>query len=291
METKTKPPELTAAPPTTMKAALLPSPLEPQSTAKPTRPQEKDTVRKRPEGLRRPRQPVLRFSPPAWAKLLHFRDHGETEIGGFGISSAGDLLRIEEFETVRQEVTVASVAFADEAVADFFDQQVGLGRKPEQFCRVWLHTHPGESPEPSGTDEATFERVFGRCQWAVMFILGRTGQTYACLRFSVGPGGRLLIPVEVDYRGSFTGSDVAAWTAAYQAHIHPTPWCSGVSHPGGDSEFLDGGLLGRQSLGGRDWLERFERLHPEERAALVDELSARPDLWAGLDEEEPVCPF
>ena len=28
--------------------------------------------------------PVLRFSPTAWAKLLFLRDAGDTEIGGFG---------------------------------------------------------------------------------------------------------------------------------------------------------------------------------------------------------------
>ena len=87
---------------------------------------------------------------------------------------------------------MASVAFDDEAVADFFDHQVDAGRKPEQFARIWLHSHPGDSPQPSTVDEETFERVFGRCQWAVMFVVGRSGKTYARLRFSVGPGARGL---------------------------------------------------------------------------------------------------
>ena len=66
-----------------------------------------------------------------------------------------------------QDVTVASIAFDDLAVADFFETQVDAGRKPEQFGRIWLHTHPGNSAQPSGTDEETFYRVFGHCQWAV----------------------------------------------------------------------------------------------------------------------------
>jgi len=143
--------------------------------------------------------PVLRFSPTAWAKLLHFRDCDESEIGGFGIATADDLLRIEEFCTVKQDTTFTSIAFDDLAVADFFESQVDSGRKPEQFGRIWLHTHPGNSAQPSGTDEETFGRVFGRCQWAVMFILARTGQCYARLRFNIGPGGEQNIPVEVDY--------------------------------------------------------------------------------------------
>ena len=148
-------------------------------------------------------RPVLRFSPKAWAKLLFFRDRGESEIGGFGITKADDLLRIEEFCSVKQDATRASVCFDDLAVADFFEAQVDAGQKPEQFGRVWLHTHPGNSPQPSGTDEETFDRVFGRCQWAVMFILARSGQCYARLRFNTGPGGELVIPVEVDYRLPF----------------------------------------------------------------------------------------
>ena len=106
--------------------------------------------------------------------------------------------------TVKQRVTVASVAFDDAAVADFFDQQIDLGRKPQQFLRIWLHTHPGDSASPSSTDEETFARVFGNSDWAVMFILARGGQTYARLRFNVGPGGHVQIPVEVDFHRPFT---------------------------------------------------------------------------------------
>ena len=35
---------------------------------------------------------TLRFSPYAWAKLLYLRDAGDTEIGGFAITSPDDLL-------------------------------------------------------------------------------------------------------------------------------------------------------------------------------------------------------
>ena len=123
-------------------------------------------------------QPVLRFTPTAWAKLQFFCHQGESEIGGFGVTPKDDLLLIEEFVTVKQTTTEVSVDFLDEAVADFFEAQVDLGRKPEQFARLWLHTHPGDGPTPSMTDEETFNRVFGRCDWAVMFILARTGKTY-----------------------------------------------------------------------------------------------------------------
>jgi hypothetical protein len=95
-----------------------------------------------------PREKTLRFSPTAWAKLLYLRDKSPNEVGGFGITAPDDLLFIQDFLTVKQEVSCVSVKFDDEAVSQFFDQQVDLGRKPEQFARIWLHTHPGDSPEP-----------------------------------------------------------------------------------------------------------------------------------------------
>ncbi|MGA2501079.1 MAG: hypothetical protein ABSH20_25355 [Tepidisphaeraceae bacterium] len=175
---------------------------------------------KRPE-IQLPDPPVLRFTPTAWAKLQCFCHCGDTEIGGFGITSAEDLLLVEDFQTVQQAVTSVSVAFDDTAVADFFEDQVDQGRKPEQFARIWLHTHPGNSPTPSFVDEETFARVFGKCDWAVMFVLAKGGKTYARLRFNVGPGGHLLIPVEVEYQAEFGPSDHEAWQLEYDINIHP----------------------------------------------------------------------
>ena len=86
-----------------------------------------------------PVQLTLRFSPTAWAKLLYFRDQSDNEVGGFGITDPDDLLFVQDVVAVKQEVTSISVKFDDEAVSKFFDEQVDLGRKPEQFARLWLH--------------------------------------------------------------------------------------------------------------------------------------------------------
>lgn len=163
--------------------------------------------------------PTLRFSPTAWAKLLYLRDRGPTEVGGFGISAADDLFLVTDLQMVHQRTTSVTVAFDDEAVADFFDCQVDAGRPPAQFARLWIHTHPGSSAQPSVTDERTFARVFGGAEWAVMFILARGGNTFARLRFNVGPGGSLAIPVETDFSLPFAGSDHAAWEEEYTANV------------------------------------------------------------------------
>jgi len=216
----------------------------------------------------------LRFTPSAWAKLTWLCLKEPVEIGGFGVTDPADPLCVVEFVTVKQQADWASIRFEDSAVADYFDQQVDRGRRPEQFARIWIHCHPGDSPLPSGTDEETFARVFGHCQWAVMAILARTGKTYARLRFNVGPGGQILIPTEVDYRRPFPASDHAAWAAEFGANIQPFPRTP-VSPIRVGGSFDDSGFdLGLPTSGPG----RLEQSLTEE-----DELDAWADLLLGED--------
>ncbi|MCI0361662.1 MAG: hypothetical protein L0211_24525 [Planctomycetaceae bacterium] len=161
----------------------------------------------------------LRLTPYAWAKLQRLRDLGDTEVGGFGISAAEDLLLVEDICLIRQQCSSITVKFDDEAVADYFDRQVDQGLAPERFARIWIHTHPGSSPHPSSTDEETFARCFGSADWAVMFILACGGQTYARLRFKAGPSGSLVLPVEVDFSQPFPSSEWGAWDAEYAESV------------------------------------------------------------------------
>ena len=219
--------------------------------------------------------PTLRFSPTAWAKLLYFRDKSDNEVGGFGITAPDDLLFVQEFVTVKQEVTCVSVKFDDESVSRFFDEQVDLGRKPEQFARLWLHTHPGESPEPSSTDEQTFKRVFGNCQWAVMAVVAQDGSTYARLSFNVGPCGQILIPVEVDYSQDFGPSDHECWDVEYEANTKAVEWF-------GTTPVNEQKAASVQPAGCAlpyDFLSEFEKMEPVQRQAILDELAERPELW------------
>ena len=161
----------------------------------------------------------LRLSPYAWAKLLFLRDLGDTEVGGFGISAADDLLAIEDIRLVDQLCTSFTVKFDDQSVADYFDRCVDQGLQPEQFARIWIHTHPGNSAKPSSTDETTFARSFGAADWSVMFIVASGGQTYARLHFRAGPGGDLELPVEVDFDLPFMASTQQAWREEYDASV------------------------------------------------------------------------
>ena len=127
-----------------------------------------NTCSKTPAEESRPPEPVLRFSPTAWAKLLFLRDLGDTRGRRLRHRRGRRSALVEDVQLVRQVCTGASVAFDDQAVADFFDRQVDAGRSlPEQFAGSGCTPIRATSAEPSMTDEETF-----------------------CARLSAGPTGR-----------------------------------------------------------------------------------------------------
>lgn len=233
---------------------------------------------------RRRINPCLIFSPLAWLKLQYFCHLGETEIGGFGVSSERDLLYVEDFVTVRQSVTPVTVRFDDAAVADFFDACVDKGISLARSSRLWCHTHPGASVTPSGTDEETFSRVFGRCDWSLMFILGRTGNTYARLACSSGPGAEVLLPTAVDWSdwpkclagepGVLTALFVD-WQREYAAHVSVL---DERSHP-------LAGVQARALLTDKDWWNSFPST-PE-----LDDVFYEPTMEATNEYERNIDPL
>lgn len=204
-------------------------------------------------------------------------------MGGFGIADPDDLLFVKDFVTVQQEVTPISVKFDDEAVGQFFDAQVDLGQKPEQFARIWLHGHPGDSPEPSGTDEETFARVFGNCQWAAMVIVAQDNSTYARLSFNVGPGSQVLLPVGIDYSHAFGSCDHDGWDAEYTANVRAADWRS--TSPKGKETSAD--TQAYADVVPYDFLAEFESMDLVQRQRVLDELAERPELWD--EEQEVLC--
>lgn len=217
----------------------------------------------------------LRFSPTAWAKLVYFRDTSENEVGGFGITAQEDLLYVQDFVTVKQKVTFVSVKFDDEAVANYFEDQVDFGRQPQQFARIWLHTHPGDCPQPSMTDEETFQRVFGGCDFAIMCIVAQGNQTYARITFNAGPGGCVMIPVEVDYSQAFEGSSHELWTQEFKDTVQEDILLHRKIEP-------EESIFGSDAVS-YDFMEELEQMDVDERQIYLDELAERPDLW---DREE-----
>ncbi|MFH1615393.1 MAG: hypothetical protein ABIG61_09965 [Planctomycetota bacterium] len=221
------------------------------------------------------------------------RDVTDNEVGGFGITEADDLLFVTDFTLVNQKVTAVSVSFDDESVANFFEDQVEAGRKPEQFARIWLHSHPGNSPEPSMTDEQTFARVFGSCDWSVMCIVAQDGGTYARLRFNAGPGGEVKIPVCVDYGYEFDAADFEVWKQQYKSNVTEDEVfkLTDKSKQTADSQQQEIGVFGSEDFGGvsqysnQDLLSEIDAMDPMEREIFMEELSVKSDFW---DEETEV---
>ena len=231
--------------------------------------------------------PSLRFTPTAWAKLLYMRDVTDNEVGGFGITDADDLLFVTDFALVKQKVTCVSISFEDESVADLFEDQVEAGRRPEQFARIWLHTHPGNSPEPSCTDESTFKRVFGSCDWSIMAIVAQEGATYARLRFNAGPGGEVKIPIFIDYNCPFDAANLKDWKKQYLANVveddifnlKPKSKKSKNNSLKEADVFGGNDLESFGSLTYPDLLSEIDSMDPIEREYFMDELAARSDFW------------
>lgn len=166
----------------------------------------------------------LRFSPYAWAKLLHFRDAGDTEVGMYGITSTEDPMLIIDVKLVKQECTGATVELDTEDSAAFVERMLDEGLAPWQCQNIWIHTHPGNCPEPSGTDEDNFKKNFSHPNWAIFFILANGGQTWCEAQFNVGPTCRVVVEHSIIYGGHFQGTDKKAWQAEYEKNVTKQKW-------------------------------------------------------------------
>ncbi len=160
----------------------------------------------------------MKFDQSAWDKLCYLRDRGQTEVGGFAVSHDNDLLHVREIHLVPQETTSVTVKFADEGVADFTENMFEEGIEPRQCLRIWWHTHPGNSATPSFVDEETFEKVFGKCDWSIMFILAKGGEYYARLQLRGGSlEGSVILPVQVQ-RDVYYDPE---WEEEYHSNVTP----------------------------------------------------------------------
>lgn len=167
------------------------------------------------------RVPELYFTPYSWAKLNFMRDAGKTEVGGFGVCPTIPTV-IEDLYMPTQECSVAFCEFDDLGIREMYKELDGeKGYHPLNFSRIWIHTHPGSSPEPSGQDEETFRERFSDSDWAIMFILARGGESYARLKLN----SKSLQPIEmkmkvfVDWGRSFPAADHENWKREYLAKV------------------------------------------------------------------------
>jgi len=194
---------------------------------------------------------VLRFTPYAFAKMLYLRDKGSTEISGFALTDDGDPYLIVDFIMPEQECTGATTEMTSKGIVDLFDKLSGpakfggMGISPGRYGRVWIHTHPGFSSEPSGTDWATFREVFGDKDWAIMFIMGKGKEATCILRIEQVAGGHFRIPWEVDWDYEFPGSNFEAWDKEYDDKVTAHTYVTRSWYGGGGSLYGGGAQYGK----------------------------------------------
>jgi len=143
------------------------------------------------------------------------------------------------------------------------------------------------------TDEQTFARVFGSCNWSVMCIVAQDGGTFARLRFNAGPGGEVKIPVCVDYGVEFDAADFEVWKQQYKVNVTEDMVFSfsgkekkAKAQQENEAEIFGGtDEFGSEMFSGEDLMEELEMMHPAQRQAFMDELAVKSDFW---DEETEV---
>lgn len=161
----------------------------------------------------------IRFTPYAWAKLLYMRDKGPTEVAGYGITATEDPLLVTDFVLIKQECTVVSFDLDPEDSVEYMETMMDKGLMPWQYANILIHTHPGDSPSPSGIDETNFNKAFAHPNWAMMFIIAEGGQCYCRLKINVGPGLIKELDVRVDWSKEFNGTDKENWGNEYESKV------------------------------------------------------------------------
>lgn len=122
------------------------------------------------------------FHQEPWLKLCALSQEGYNELAGFGISAADDPLEIEDFVLVKHFATAATFEFCPDAMGKHMEDMAARGISPDRCLKIYIHTHPHESPTPSQTDWNEFEDFSENSDFTVMFIMARGGACHCTLR-------------------------------------------------------------------------------------------------------------
>lgn len=148
----------------------------------------------------------LVFTPRAFSKAMHWRYNKKGwEISGQGISYSANRLYIDDFELVKQESSSVTTDFDDQGWLEFMhEMKTGRNLQPFQFLSVLVHTHPGFSTNPSGTDEKNWKDRIEKDQrdFYVMCIVSDGPESAHARLFMKEPVSLVTeIPVKIDWSG------------------------------------------------------------------------------------------
>jgi len=161
----------------------------------------------------------LRFTPTAWAKFIFIRDIGPTEVAAYGITGTEDPLLVTDLWMVKQTCDQVSFDLDKDDIHEHMERVLDADLPPWAGCNLLVHTHPGNCPNPSQTDENNYEKAFSHPDWAIMMILARDGSTYCRLKVNKGPGVQTILKVEIDYSVYFAATDRWRWKEEYDRNV------------------------------------------------------------------------
>lgn len=181
---------------------------------------------------------TLRFTRRAFAKLCLIRDREDYEVAAFGVTPWWDPCTVVDLILPKQVCSWGTVEMDDDDLVILQDLADQCGVCNHQFRHLWIHTHPGESAEPSKTDTETFEDHFGEFDFAMMHILSKKGKQTITTRLR----GRGWEPEEGDI-------------------FMPEPYCiitGNVAVLGNDSKIPDFVVAVEEGWEVAQWVEEFK---------------------------------
>ncbi len=125
---------------------------------------------------------VFTATKDASEKLKFWIDMSFGEFGGFAVTAdPNDRFKITDFIILPQTASGGHADLDNMAIAKYTCKMVKSGLQPNQFSRIWFHTHGGSGyfgPHSSTDDDNTFVRAFGQCDWSVMLIFNDAYSVY-----------------------------------------------------------------------------------------------------------------
>jgi len=160
------------------------------------------------------------FSPAAYQKVLYFLKKN-VEVGGFCITD-GNI--VTDFVVLKQESSSATFEFDKEGMEEYLNEMIKAGYSPNECFRVYLHTHPGNCPKPSGTDWDQFKELSEKYPWFAMLIIAKDHSKYGYIKLNQGPGVECEIDWDVDWEIPCEVVDFDELEATFKEKVEEKKW-------------------------------------------------------------------
>ncbi len=138
--------------------------------------------------------PELNFTPQAWEQMQQYLRLSTYEISGFGrVQELDGRFLCDDIVIFKQEVSAGHTELDDLALAQFHEEVTAAGQKPQEYGRLWWHSHAKGSLYFSQTDWNTI------CYLARPYAFGIVGNQSGGVKvaYSQKPYNNHMLPAMV----------------------------------------------------------------------------------------------